>query len=74
MECPFAIIITTLYKTCLAAITFQFARIYIFFEYAPYEFPYWECEHFSGLSPPFILHNLLAALFHLSYNRVKNAE
>ena len=43
MECLFVIIITKLYKTCLAAIKFQFARIYFFSKYAPY----WEWEHFS---------------------------
>ena len=43
MECLFVIKITKLYKTCLAAIKFQFARIYLFSKYAPY----WEWEHFS---------------------------
>ena len=45
MECPFVIIITKRYQTCLAAIPFQIASIYLFPKYAPY----WEWEHFLGL-------------------------
>ena len=51
MECPFVIIITELYITCLAAIKLHFARIYLFPKYAPC----YEWEQISGLkqlSPP----------------------